>query len=124
MVSKPGLSTKTELFKKLSILKETFNLLQARKTDELVFLAEYKKPLEKDKTWLVRIHIFNIEKCYHKVFQQNSVNYVNDWIHNDKLWFRLDNQNEFEAFIEYQEDFRDYFVLKDNQSLLTFLLEL
>lgn len=49
------------------------------------------------------------------IFDDKIINVAADWTNNNVLWFRL-NKGEFEAFIDYVDEYRDSFALLNDKN--------
>lgn len=49
------------------------------------------------------------------IFDDKIINVAADWTNNNVLWFRL-NKGEFEAFIDYVDEYRDTFALLNDKN--------
>jgi len=105
------------------------------KQDEVVYCASFFEELG---SLSAKIELFNTLGGFHKVDPFDSlvryahqsyskVSHVNtskDWMTHNKLWFRKDNQNQYEAFIQYSEAYRDSFNVNLDSPLLSFTISL
>lgn len=82
-------------------------------TGPYVFMGEF---LFKDGLLSVKVSVFNIHKYSSPAdcdfIKDNYIKSTVDWVERDILWFRRSSSG-YEAFIEYTEDYRDYFVIED-----------
>lgn len=135
---KPSLRLKDVIF---DILKnnKTFHTALVSCSDDieaetynLAFCAEFKDSIYKDQfTYTVVINIYKTIFGYRKSSDERItrhydqiVDISNDWLNNNKLWFRKCGPNNYESIFEYNSDYRDVFVLKSSTPLLTFNLNI
>lgn len=128
------LSLKDKVF---DILKQniTFhNVLKSCSDDlnsqiyDLAMCAEFKPSIYKDDfEYTVVINIYKTIFGYAKSndvryikYKKEQINVNNDWMNKNKLWFRKCGSNQFESLFEYNNQYRDVFVLKSQLPLVTF----
>lgn len=135
---KPSLRLKDDIF---NILKNDKTFQTAviscsgdieAETYNLAFCADFKDSIYKDQfTYSVLIQIYKTIFGYRKSEDNRIIRHYdkivdinNDWLNNNKLWFRKSGPNNYETLYEYNSEYRDVFVLKSSTPLLTFSLNI
>lgn len=135
---KPGLHLKDKVFDILKQDKTFYTALRVCSNDNdndiynLAMCAEFKESIYKDNfTYTVVITIYKTLFGYRRHYDERVnrhydqiVNVNDDWMNNNKLWFRKKDITDFESLFEYNSEYRDIFVLKNSTPLLTFSLNI